>query len=536
MKKILALLLTVAMLLTLAACGGGEPDPNAGMYLGVSGEMSGITLTMEELFPGESYLELKNGGKADLVLEGDKIPGKWTLEGEDFNLVVEGEDCPGTLKNGVITFDFAGSGITLVFAKDGKVPAEKEAVKKEEAQKEEAADAITYNDAGYWEILRIDGADENSSVSEEDMQMLKDYGMGMYLELLEDGTGFIYIDEEDPITWCDGTVTLDGVMDVPYTEENGELALDMEGSVLVFCRAEKPEPVVSEMEQAGFTEFIEEGIAYPYTTMCYEDEAYDTTGEITVTNYEIFDSAEGYEYKEGYEWRLVSMEAFFYDENAQDYGINAPTRVEDYYNTKLHDDTYMELDESEDFYSCSFHVIHKGQEQECYYRYTSYWGDWVDDTCTYYVDWAYQIPVGYDGIVVGFNNARLEVVDGTYITDYDPADFVLFRLYNKEYSEAGAPQEENDGIVMSYQLYAVDQDGEYTDNETVQMIGLQDTNYMVFFDDGTVFVCMEEEELLCTYDETYIYDDEGYSIEYAIVDGLLELYMEDNMTFYYEEF
>ena len=123
MKKILALLLTVAMLLTLAACGGGEPDPNAGMYLGVSGEMSGITLTMEELFPGESYLELKNGGKADLVLEGDKIPGKWTLEGEDFNLVVEGEDCPGTLKDGVITFDFAGSGITLVFAKDGKVSA-----------------------------------------------------------------------------------------------------------------------------------------------------------------------------------------------------------------------------------------------------------------------------------------------------------------------------------------------------------------------------------------------------------------------------
>ncbi|MBQ5791706.1 MAG: hypothetical protein IIW19_03245, partial [Clostridia bacterium] len=64
----------------------------------------------------------------------------WTLEGEDFNLVVEGEDCPGTLKDGVITFDFAGSGITLVFAKDGKIPAEKEAVKKEEASKEESKD------------------------------------------------------------------------------------------------------------------------------------------------------------------------------------------------------------------------------------------------------------------------------------------------------------------------------------------------------------------------------------------------------------
>ena len=531
MKKILTLLLSVAMLLTLAACGGGEPDPNAGMYLGVSGEMSGITLTMEELFPGESYLELKDGGKADLVLEGDKIPGKWTLEGEDFNLVVEGEDCPGTLKDGVITFDFAGSGITLVFAKDGEIPAEKEAVKKEESSKAEAVDAITYNDAGYWEILRIDGPNAETSVSEEDMQMLKDYGMGMYLELLEDGTGFIYIDAEDPITWCDGTVTFDGVMDVPYTVENGELALDMEGSVMVFCKGEKPAPVISELEQAGFTEFIEDGIAYPYTTMCYEDESYDTVGDVTVTNYEIFDSAEGYEYKEGYEWRLVSMEAFFYDENAQNYGMSVTPRSEDYYNTQMHDDTKVELDESDDFYSYTFTAIHQGEEAEVYYRYVEYWGDWIDDTCTFYMEWAYQVPVGYDGIVVGVNNARVEEVEGTYITDYDPADFVLFRLYNKEYSEV---TDMDAGTGGYYSLYAVDQDGEYTDYETISMLGMDLENYVILNDDGTGTVCMDGEEMACTYDEECIYDDEGNGVNYAFVDGLLELYLEGNMTFYYQ--
>ena len=67
MKKIIALLLVIVMLLSLTACGGGEPDPNAGVYQGVRGEMDGIVLTMEELYPGESYLELKDGGKADLV-------------------------------------------------------------------------------------------------------------------------------------------------------------------------------------------------------------------------------------------------------------------------------------------------------------------------------------------------------------------------------------------------------------------------------------------------------------------------------------
>ena len=35
MKKIVAILLTIAMLLSLSACGGGEPDPNAGKYQGV---------------------------------------------------------------------------------------------------------------------------------------------------------------------------------------------------------------------------------------------------------------------------------------------------------------------------------------------------------------------------------------------------------------------------------------------------------------------------------------------------------------------
>ena len=70
MKRIFALFLAVVMLLSLTAC-GGEPDPNAGKYLGVRGEMNGVILTMEELYPGESYLELKDGGKGKLVLEGD---------------------------------------------------------------------------------------------------------------------------------------------------------------------------------------------------------------------------------------------------------------------------------------------------------------------------------------------------------------------------------------------------------------------------------------------------------------------------------
>ena len=120
MKKITVLLLALAMLLSLAACGwDGVDDPYAGEYEGVSVSMMGVDLDMGEVYPGENKLVLKNGGKAELILEGDKINGKWTLEGETFNLVVDGDDCPGTLQNGVVVFDFAGSGIMMTFQKEG---------------------------------------------------------------------------------------------------------------------------------------------------------------------------------------------------------------------------------------------------------------------------------------------------------------------------------------------------------------------------------------------------------------------------------
>ena len=41
----------------------------------------------------------------------------------------------------------------------------------------------------------------------------------------------------------------------------------------------------------------------------------------------------------------------------------------------------------------------------------------------------FELRKGYDGIVVGFRDASSEWLDDTYLYDYDPADFLLFRLY-----------------------------------------------------------------------------------------------------------
>ena len=539
MKKILVVLLTVAMLLSFTAC-SKLTNPNAGIYEGVSGEKDGVTLTMEELYPGESYLELKNGGKAVLVLEGDEYSGKWKLDGEDLALVVEGEDCSGTLEDGVITFEFADSGVYLTFAMGGKETSDEEEETEEEETEATVPEepAITYNDVGYWEIIRIDSQNEEASLSEETVEYMKAYGVTMYVELLEDGTGVFNVDGEMPITWQDGMLFDENALELPYTVTDGELTLELEGTLFVFARTEKPEPVVSEMELAGFTEYMEVGVEYPYTTMCYEDESYDTVGAAMVTRYEIIESADGYEAKDGYEWRLVDIEVLFNDANAWNYGISATTRVEDYYNPQLFDDMLVETDESEDYYSYSSTVIHQGQEKEVSYRYVDYWGDWIGEECTYYAQWAMQVPVGYDGMVVGLQNARPETYDAAYITGCDPEGFLFFRLYNDAEVQFVVDSGDNDlvgsysDLVGSYIVYAMEQDGEYVDNELIVALGMEQQVTMELYEGGTGFMTMEDESENITYTDTQLVDSSGEAVNYYFADGIIEIHLDETTILY----
>ena len=105
-KKTIAFLRALEMLLSLAACAGSaEEDPNAGKYIGVSAAVDGFAMSMSDISPGETWIELKYGGKGDIMLDGDSYGLKWTLEGKTFPLTLEGVDSIGTLSNGAIVID-----------------------------------------------------------------------------------------------------------------------------------------------------------------------------------------------------------------------------------------------------------------------------------------------------------------------------------------------------------------------------------------------------------------------------------------------
>ena len=421
MKKIVAILLTIAMLLSLAACGGGEPDPNAGKYQGISAKALGMTMDMSEVYPGETWVELKSGGKGTVMLDGDDFPMKWTLDGEAITITIDGVDSVGSLADGVLTVDLMEMGVEMTFLKEGA---------------EMPAPEVTYQDAGYWEIVRMESEDPESAISEEDMAFVKSVGVQMYMELNADGTGALFMEDEMPLTWTDGAITFTGEnMTVSYTLENGEMKLDMIETVLVLRKGEKPEPVASEMEQAGFTYFMEEGEPYAFINWCADNEELETFGEATVVSYEIFESADGYAPLEGYEWRTATIEIRFSDDNAWEYGIDGIfMSFEDYYNTKLLDDTAEVVEETDTYYQHRYTVIHNGQEMDAYYfENAGIWSDWYEDEygnheCKFTIVKEFLVPIGYDGCVVSLANSRLEWPDGSHITDLDPDEFLLFRL------------------------------------------------------------------------------------------------------------
>ena len=433
MKRLFAILLPLTMLLSLAACGGSaEEDPNAGKYIGVSAAVGGFSMPMSDIYPGETWIELKSGGKGTIMLDGDDFKLKWSLEGEDITIALEGVDSVGTLVDGVITVDLMNMGCVMTFELEGGSIADKVG--------DMVAPASTYNDAGYYDLIRIDVATEEDSVSEEDLTMLRELGILMYLELLEDGTGVLFMEEEMPVTWADGTVNFtEDNMSISYTLENGDLVLDMLESVLVFRKGEKPtEPVaaIPEMEAAGFTEFMELGVSYPYTTACSKDETQLSVGEAKVSRYEVFESSHDHPAKEGYEWRIAEIQTLYFDDNARKFGVWTFPRTEDYYNVKLLDDTARIVEEEGKEDTEVYSIIWQGQEMEVYYTYNSYWSNWVNHVCTNTQTWEFQVPVGYDGCVIGLwdnhLNAQwesmLDCPDDLHITDVDPSHFLLFRL------------------------------------------------------------------------------------------------------------
>ena len=315
------------------------------------------------------WLELKGNGKGKLCLMGEEYNCSWALEGEAFTLKNHGEVFSGTLHNGIITLDFGD----MVY------------------------------------VYLMDPVKQKDGTFKGHVHAWKD------------------ADCENSKTCTDCGATEGEPLGHDATEANYQ-----DDSVCKNCGAILGEKHQAAMEKYGITEFMEVGVVYPYTTFTNRNESLATTGELIIDSYEIVESAEGFPAKEGYEWRIIKGSAYFFDYNARKNGWWLHYCYEDYYDIDLYDDFY-EYDEETEITTRM--ISYHGEEMPCYLKeiwdLTSWHYDKDKGRKESYGTFtrAWQVPIGYDGIVAGFfNDHAIDWEDYHLYEIYDPEYFWLFRL------------------------------------------------------------------------------------------------------------
>ena len=115
-KKLFCFFLIALLTVSMIGCGSSEPDPNAGLYIGKTGELGGLAVDLADVFDSEFSIELMNGGKEKFNYDGDSYNIKWTLDGTSFHAEGRGAELDGTLSDGVMVLENvldSGLNITL---------------------------------------------------------------------------------------------------------------------------------------------------------------------------------------------------------------------------------------------------------------------------------------------------------------------------------------------------------------------------------------------------------------------------------------
>ena len=188
-----------------------------GFYNADKAEAYGIEIAISTMWEKGFSIDLQEGGKCAISVNGTGASGTWSQDGETISVNVPGFNMDGTFHDGVLLFkDLYGMGVDLFFTRDGSlVPANKP-----EATPGATADYSWWKGDwyGWWVVVDAGGT------YLEEGYVNQAWDACAQIDVSGDGTGYIDIWDEDgdDVAWADVSFDAGGSDKGCMTSDNGK--------------------------------------------------------------------------------------------------------------------------------------------------------------------------------------------------------------------------------------------------------------------------------------------------------------------------
>lgn len=164
---------------------------------------------------------------------------------------------------------------------------------------------------------------------------------------------------------------------------------------------------------------MEPGLAADYITNTFVRPDLNTTGLLVVSDLQVLES-DGIQHraKKGYEWRRVDISILCSDNHSALYGTNIAFARADYYQ----DQELQQAGKQE-----RFTVTYNDKDYKCLalYENAGFYSDGINNI--YKVTCYFQVPAGYDGVVLAFHHGSI-AIEGMHLHEVEDENMILLRL------------------------------------------------------------------------------------------------------------
>ena len=209
---------------TPAPAPSSEPAPATvdtsdvlGFYNADKAEAYGIEIAISTMWEKGFSIDLQEGGKCAISVNGTGASGTWSQDGETISVNVPGFNMDGTFHDGVLLFkDLYGMGVDLFFTRDGSlVPANKP-----EATPGATADYSWWKGDwyGWWVVVDAGGT------YLEEGYVNQAWDACAQIDVSGDGTGYndIWDEDGDDVAWADVSFDASGSDKGCMISDNGK--------------------------------------------------------------------------------------------------------------------------------------------------------------------------------------------------------------------------------------------------------------------------------------------------------------------------